>query len=349
MIKEEALPLRDQPDFPALTELAKRGLLSAETWHCNRPRVSLKTSIDVPMLGTVIEQNGDGLLEESHMPVGWPLHIDGAVRQRCVHRDTTLQELDYLLSEYDMKRGLVEINREAPQWAHKAVWNKWYMEPKAGFTLNRMWADSEPDITQKTSRSNEVRDSDLRRVASAVATLPTSEMPDSAFLKALGTPGVQTVPSQTGSLAQRAIEEWERCICENKAVAILNRMQEGKTALIKKDGGEMLIAIVLDKPLAEAQALVDDPDAFIREITKIMQDKHAHPVIAQMIHPDVRDDLPPSECATWLIRKPKQPYCNDAPCTVANEIPIRTSRQRGIPTADGHTCRLCPYSTCHPD
>ena len=24
--------------------------------------------------------NGDGLLEQSHMPVGWPLHIDGAVR-----------------------------------------------------------------------------------------------------------------------------------------------------------------------------------------------------------------------------------------------------------------------------
>ena len=60
----------------------------------------------------------------------------------------------------------------------------------------------------------------------------------------------------------------------------------------------MLIAIVLDKPLAEAQALVQDPDAFMRAITKIMQDKHSHPVIAQMIHPDVRDDLPPSECAT---------------------------------------------------
>ena len=75
-------------------------------------------------------------------------------------------------------------------------------------------------------------------------------------------------------------------------------MQERKTALIKKDGGEMLIAIVLDKPLAEAQALVDDPDAFMLEITKIIQNKHAHPVIAQMLHPDVRDDLPPSECAT---------------------------------------------------
>jgi hypothetical protein len=62
------------------------------------------------LLGTIIEQNGEGLLEESHMPVGWPLHIDGAVRQRCIHRDSTLQELDDLLSEYDMKRDLAEIN-----------------------------------------------------------------------------------------------------------------------------------------------------------------------------------------------------------------------------------------------
>ena len=59
----------------------------------------------------------------------------------------------------------------------------------------------------------------------------------------------------------------------------------------------MFIAIVLDKPLSEAQAFVDDPDAFMLEITKIIQNKHAHPVIAQML-PDVRDDLPPSECAT---------------------------------------------------
>ena len=63
---------------------------------------------------------------------------------------------------------------------------------------------------------------------------------------------------------------------------ILNKMQQGKTTLIKKDGGEMLIAIVLDKPLSEAQALVDNPDAFMLEITKIIQNKHAHPVIAQM-------------------------------------------------------------------
>ena len=36
-------------------------------------------------------------------------------------------------------------------------------------------------------------------------------------------------------------------------------MQTGRPALIKKDGGEMLIAIVLDRPLAEAKALVEAP------------------------------------------------------------------------------------------
>jgi len=46
------------------------------------------------------------------------------------------------------------------------------------------------------------------------------------------------------------------------AVAILAQMQAGRPALIQKDGGEMLIAIVLDRPLAEAKALVDDPVAF---------------------------------------------------------------------------------------
>ena len=103
--------------------------------------------------------------------------------------------------------------------------------------------------------------------------------------RSVGTPAVRTVPPQTGSLAQRAIEEWERNLCENKAVAILEQMQAGKPALIKKNGGEMLIAIVLDRPLAEAKALVEAPDAFIQAITRIMQDKQNHPVIAQMIRP----------------------------------------------------------------
>ena len=72
-------------------------------------------------------------------------------------------------------------------------------------------------------------------------------------------------------------------------------MQAGKPALIKKDGGEMLIAIVLDRPLVEAKALVEAPNAFIQAITRIMQDKQNDPVIAQMISPEVNDDPPPSE------------------------------------------------------
>ena len=40
-----------------------------------------------------------------------------------------------------------------------------------------------------------------------------------------------------------SIEEWERNLCENKAVAILERMQAGRPAPIKKDGGEMLLPL----------------------------------------------------------------------------------------------------------
>ena len=53
-------------------------------------------------------------------------------------------------------------------------------------------------------------------------------------------------------------------------MAILAQMQAGRPALIQKDGGEMLIAIVLDRPLAEAKAPVDDPAAFTREMTRIL-------------------------------------------------------------------------------
>jgi len=70
-----------------------------------------------------------------------------------------------------------------------------------------------------------------------------------------------------------------------------------KTSAYQKDGGEMLIAIVLDRPLVDAQALVEASDAFIQAITRIMQDKQNHPVIAQMIRSGVNDDLPPPEAA----------------------------------------------------
>ena len=133
------------------------------------------------MLGTIIEQNGDGLLEQSHMPVGWPLHIDGAVRQSCAHRDTTLQEFDNLLGEYDLKRDSVEINRKAPQSSHNTVWNKRCIELRPGFALPQLWANSESAITTKTSPSYDVKDSDIRRAVTSLTAVPAATLPESAF------------------------------------------------------------------------------------------------------------------------------------------------------------------------
>ena len=45
----------------------------------------------------------------------------------------------------------------------------------------------------------------------------------------------------------------------------------------------MLIAIVLERPLAEAKELVDDPAAFTREMTRILSDKRTLPLIAQLM------------------------------------------------------------------
>ena len=41
---------------------------------------------------------------------------------------------------------------------------------------------------------------------------------------------------------------------------------DGRPALIQKDAGEMLIAIVLDRPRKDAETLVDNPAAFTQEI-----------------------------------------------------------------------------------
>ena len=93
-----------------------------------------------------------------------------AVRQCCIHRAASLQELDDMLKEYNMKRDSVEINHDAPQWSHHAVWNRQYMEPKPGYTLEQLWTDSEPAISKKTSTSYEIQTNDVLRAVAATAT-----------------------------------------------------------------------------------------------------------------------------------------------------------------------------------
>ena len=131
--------LQEQPNFEALAEVAKGGLLAAETWQSNRAHIILKTIIDVPLLGTVIKQNEDGLLALPN--ASWmATPPNGAVKQRCVHRTTTLQELDDLLSACDMKRDLVELGTQSGREPR-------CMEPSGGCTLCELWADLASDIS----------------------------------------------------------------------------------------------------------------------------------------------------------------------------------------------------------
>ena len=61
------------------------------------------------------------------------------------------------------------------------------MEPNTGFTLLQLSTESDSAISQKSSCSCEVKDDEIRRVASMVANFPTPSLPDSPFLQALGT------------------------------------------------------------------------------------------------------------------------------------------------------------------
>ena len=128
----------------------------------------------------------------------------------------------------------MEINYDAPQWSHHAVWNRKYMEPKPGYTLKQLWPDSEPAISKKTTRSYDVQANDMQRAVAAIQHFPSPIPPDSPFLRALGTTAALKAPPQTDTLAQRALEEWKRTLCENKAVAILAEIQAGRPTIIHK-------------------------------------------------------------------------------------------------------------------
>ena len=44
---------------------------------------------------------------------------------------------------------LQEINCNTPQWALNSVWNRKYMEPSLGYTLQQLWRDAEPTSATK--------------------------------------------------------------------------------------------------------------------------------------------------------------------------------------------------------
>ena len=156
--------------------------------NCKKLQVSLKVTIDVPMLGTIIENNGDSL-DDSQMPVGWPLVIDGAVRQFCVHRYTTIQDMQDMLKAYDLGKNSVEVNRDALQWSHFSVWNRKYMEARPGNDLRQSWQECEPAIGRKIAPSYEIRVNDIRRVVSFLNTLNPPSVTGKPFLLHTGNTG----------------------------------------------------------------------------------------------------------------------------------------------------------------
>ena len=130
-----------------------------------------------------------------------------------------------------------------------------------------------------------MQDTDIRRAVTAVSAMPAATLRDSAFLAALGTPALLAIPPQTGSLAQRAIEEWERKPLWEQSSGNPRADADRQTRPHQEDGGEMLIAIVLDRPLAEAQALVNTPDG---EYSRCL-----HP---STHHNHARQEEPPGHC-----------------------------------------------------
>ena len=159
------------PHFPAVEKLAANGLLAVETWNNKRAMINFKATIEVPMLGTMIESCGD-TLDESHMPLEWPMLIDGAVRQFCMHKRDTIQELNGMLAEFNLQRSSVKINRNTTLWSHNSVWNKKYIDPHPGYTLQQQWDASENYICRKASRSREVTEEAILQMVRELQHLP---------------------------------------------------------------------------------------------------------------------------------------------------------------------------------
>ena len=98
---------------------------------------------------------------------------------------------------------------------------------------------------------------DVQRAVAAIQHFPSPIPPDSPFLRALGTTAALKAPPQTDTLAQRALEEWKRTLCGggggkqgsgNPRRDYPSRPTNYNPQMV----AEMLIAIVLDRPLAEA-------------------------------------------------------------------------------------------------
>ena len=71
----------------------------------------------------------------------------------------------------------------------------------------------------------------------------------------------------------------------------------------------MLIAIVLDRPLQEAQDLVDQPLQFLQEIKRVLEDQKSHPVLERMLR-TIQGDAAKQEATSIKSCVGRQPLEN---------------------------------------
>ena len=83
-----------------------------------------------------------------------------------------------------------------------------------------------------------------------------------------------------------------------KAIAIFEKLQESRPPPFLKDGGAMLLAIVLDRPLEEAHNLVDQPHQFLQEIKQVLKAKKSHPILERMLR-TIQGDVAKQEA--WMV------------------------------------------------
>ena len=140
----------------------------------------------------------------------------------CAHRDKTAQDLDNLLGNTTWRETWSRSIAKHPnglttQCGTNDIWNQGQISPynNCGRTQSQLYTENIP--------SYEVKDNDIRRAVMTITAVPAATLPESAFLLALGAPALRTVPPQTGSLAQRATEEWNETCVRTKQSQSWNR------------------------------------------------------------------------------------------------------------------------------
>ena len=97
----------------------------------------------------------------------------------------------------------------------------------------------------------------------------------------------------------------------------------------------MLIAIVLDWPLPEAQALVDQPREFLQEITRVLENQKTHPILEQMLQTIQGDSTKDASSSANSARRHQSTDDNE-PVPVANSA--EADNHQGVPLAGFRLC-----------